>query len=151
MDLEGEHEVKTLREQVSEFHRMVGHPISKTPRIIGRERMELRLNLIVEELYELLAAAGYFYYPDYGLEQVLIKSDLAQIADALADLDYVIEGMRLELGIDGKPIADLVHASNMAKRGATKDASGKVQKPVGWAPPDIRGELIRQGWKGDEK
>jgi predicted HAD superfamily Cof-like phosphohydrolase len=143
--------VKTLREQVSEFHRAFDQPIAETPRIIDPERMRFRLNLITEEFRELLTAADH-YYTRYGrLDYNGTKPDLVEIADALADLDYVIEGMRLELGIDGKPIADLVHASNMAKRGATKDASGKVQKPVGWTPPDIRGELIQQGWKGDEK
>jgi predicted HAD superfamily Cof-like phosphohydrolase len=65
----------------------------------------------------------------------------------MADLDYVVEGTRQELGIDGPAVHAIVHAANMAKQAGPVDASGKKRKPEGWKPPDIAGELRRQGWK----
>ena len=64
------------------------------------------------------------------------------------DLDYVVEGTRLEFEIDGGPIAVEVHRSNMAKVGGPVREDGKRLKPPGWTPPDIAGELRKQGWKG---
>jgi predicted HAD superfamily Cof-like phosphohydrolase len=72
--------------------------------------------------------------------------DLPAFADALADIDYVVEGARLEFGINGSPIADEVHRANMAKLGGPKRADGKHMKPEGWTPPDVAGELVKQGW-----
>lgn len=148
--------MSTLRQQVSEFHIAMGQPIAEIPAVPSPERVKLRLSLIAEEFHELLAAAGYYEngddwcveeeYPPRGV-------NLVEVADALADLDYVIEGMRLEFGIDGKPIADEVHRSNMSKLDgvALKRADGKVLKSSRYQPPDIAGELKRQGWRGDNK
>jgi hypothetical protein len=49
--------------------------------------------------------------------------------------------------IDGAPIAAEVHRANMAKVGGPKSPTGKQLKPPGWTPPDIFGELKRQGWE----
>ena len=75
-------------------------------------------------------------------------ANLVELVDALADLDYVVEGTRIEFGINGKPIADAVHAANMAKVGGGIRGDGKINKPEGWQPPDIAGELRKQGWEG---
>jgi predicted HAD superfamily Cof-like phosphohydrolase len=55
----------------------------------------------------------------------------------------VVEGARLELGIDGAPIA-AVHEANMKKVSGEVRADGKRLKPPGWKPPDINLELIVQ-------
>jgi hypothetical protein len=34
----------------------------------------------------------------------------------------------------------------MAKMSGPVDEHGKKRKPEGWKPPDIAGELRRQGW-----
>ncbi len=49
-------------------------------------------------------------------------------------------------GFDIEPILDLIHEANMKKLTGPKDAAGKQLKPEGWTPPDIAGELVRQGW-----
>jgi predicted HAD superfamily Cof-like phosphohydrolase len=38
----------------------------------------------------------------------------------------------------------LVHESNMAKVGGGKDSGGKVSKPEGWSPPNVKDEILRQ-------
>jgi predicted HAD superfamily Cof-like phosphohydrolase len=68
------------------------------------------------------------------------------LADALGDTDYVTEGFRQECGIDGRPIAALIHAANMQKlAGPVDPVTQKKLKPEGWTPPDIGAELRRQG------
>lgn len=155
-----------LREQVAEFHRAMGQPIVATPRAPNAERVRLRLSLIAEEFFELLEACVSHRHGDkiQAVYDALIDVidtagtlggrpiDLVSAADALADLDYVIEGTRLEFGIDGGPIADEVHRSNMGKITANGQVvmrgDGKIMKPETWSPPDIEGELRKQGWEG---
>jgi len=144
-----------LREQVREFHRTMGCPERSTPGEISEERAKLRLKLIGEEFLELVHAmlgtkgdlqtsiVEFFEVVD----EAPIAINMVAMVDALADLDYVIEGTRLEFGIDGGPIADAVHAANMAKLGGPKREDGKILKPEGWQPADIEGELRRQGWR----
>lgn len=153
---------QTLAEQVREFQTMVERPAPKTPQVPSDDVLRLRLCLIAEEFLELVEA---FIWPlmrekawvDLECLKVdvaeLIASasfqriDLAAAVDALADLDYVIEGTRQELGVDGAPIAAAVHAANMAKMSGPVDETGKKRKPPGWTPPDIADELRRQGWQ----
>ena len=75
-----------------------------------------------------------------------INVDLPKAIDALADLDYVVEGSRLSFGVHGDAIADEVHRANMTKMGGGRDEHGKVKKPEGWTPPDIEKCLRDQGW-----
>lgn len=51
------------------------------------------------------------------------------MAYAVVDLNYVLEGLPIRLGVDLRPFW-----------------VGKLMKPAGWTPPDIEGELKRQGW-----
>ena len=150
----------SLRSRVIDFHRMMGLHEQGTgegpPHVPPAETLKLRLLLITEEYTELLKACGIhdrsclFFYQEIvnTISQVGFtnEANLPLIADALADLDYVIEGMRLACGIDGAPIAAEVHRANMAKVGGERRADGKHLKPKGWTPPDIEGELKKQGW-----
>ena len=152
--------VPTLRKRLIAFHQLFDQPILSTPSVPPDERVRLRAALIAEEFFETLESM--FDTWPYGTtlqtdrEQVMrfirkapIKVDMPELADGLADLDYVIEGTRLEFGIDGEPVGAEVHRTNMAKIGGPKDpVTGKVLKPVGWTPPDIEGVLKAQGWTG---
>lgn len=150
----------TLSDQVSQFHEAMGCPPDPPiPCVPADDRVRLRLRLITEEYIELVRsllerlplrdgylekAEGYIWD---AIEFCPVGVDLPELADACADLDYVVEGTRLEFGIDGAPIADAVHAANMAKLGGGKRADGKVIKPPGWQAPDIACELVKQGWE----
>jgi len=162
-------------------------------RLHASSEKAFRLRLILSEAAELATA--------------LVENDLAGVADALADLDYVTIGTAVQFGIPHGAVWDAVQASNLAKfpvctgcagdgslprtdlvknkmvsdfmgttwlvaplhggvvaaefiseteaddfmakqripceicggqgRVVVKDAQGKVQKPAGWAPPDI--------------
>lgn len=151
--------MSTIRDQVMEFHAAFGIPVGESPRVPDNERVRLRLKLIAEEFTELLeSCAGKsltraMQIGDIGLaiEEFVESSeafdvDLPAFADACADLDYVVEGARIELGVNGEPIADEVHRANMAKSGGPVRADGKRMKPADWTPPDIAARLREQGW-----
>ena len=72
---------------VSEFHQTFKHPILDQPTIPDKKRCELRVSLIQEELNELMEA--------------IEDKDIIEIADALADFQYVLAGAVLEFGIYG--------------------------------------------------
>lgn len=140
---------------VREFHEAFGCPAPSVPCVPPNDRLRLRLKLIAEEFNELLEACGLstslIDSESLTLEEHVQyaereRADLVKIADALADLDYVVEGMRLECGIDGEPIAREVHRSNMSKVGSEKRPDGKILKGPNYSPPDIAGELRKQGW-----
>lgn len=154
-----------IRAQVEEFRRVMGQPVRDVPQVPPMEEVSLGLRLITEEFEELLSACGatgfahaveddeYFTETiDRGIANMMkgycAGVDIVEVADALADLDYVIEGLRLAFGINGKPIADEVHRSNMAKvwpdGSVRRREDGKILKPDGWTAPDIAGVLGRQ-------
>ena len=89
--------------QVAEFHTTFGAPILANPTIPSAERCALRVSLLQEELDE--------------LKEAIAANDLVEIADALCDLQYVLSGAVLELGL-GERFVDLfneVQRSNMSK------------------------------------
>src|SRR4029077_13345714 len=112
-----------LREQVAEFHRVFGHPTAAGPTIPPDERVRFRLRFIVEETLEAVEAAfaeseasGEVRRLFAGIvDRSPLSVDLPKLIDAFADIDYVVEGARLEFGVDGGPIADEVHRANMTK------------------------------------
>ena len=89
--------------QVAEFHKTFNAPILEKPQIPSKERCELRVSLLQEELNE--------------LQQAIADNDLVEIADALCDLQYVLSGAVLEFGL-GEKFVELfneVQRSNMSK------------------------------------
>jgi len=88
--------------------------------------VRLRMRLVIEEAFEFLAASTSnltsldFFHATLivvlgVIDETPAKPDLVEVADALADLDYVVAGTRLAYGIPRGPVADEVHRSNMAK------------------------------------
>jgi len=89
--------------QVAEFHTTFKHPILDAPVIPSRQRANLRISLLAEELKE--------------LQEAVENDDLVEVADALCDLQYVLAGTIHEFGLGGrfKTLFDEVHRSNMSK------------------------------------
>jgi predicted HAD superfamily Cof-like phosphohydrolase len=118
---------------VREFHQKYGAPIQSTPAQIGVKDRLRRARLICSEAAEFLEAAD--------------KADFVEMVDALADILVVTYGAAVEMGVDLEPVFAEVHRSNMSKDGGT-DAGGKILKGPSFTPPDINGELVKQGYGG---
>lgn len=154
----------SLYRTVRYFHEKFGHPIAHTPCVPSDDQVRFRLKLITEEFRELLGAATgcathveeAFDAINKWIEHGPVVVDLPEFVDAMADLDYVIEGTRAVFGVYGKTIAEAVHAANMAKDAVyVQEKDGfkmgtriKPKKPEGWTPPDVAGLLRAQGWDG---
>lgn len=103
-------------EQVKEFMQVFKQPISTTPNIPDKSRTDFRIGFLKEELAE--------------LEKAVEEKNIVELADALADIQYVLDGFFLESGLAfiKDEIMDEVHRSNMTK--ACKDM------PEVWATID---------------
>lgn len=86
----------------------------------------LYMKLVKEEFAELMHAWN--------------EEDLIEIADACADLKWVIEGLEHSLGIPQQEVWDEVARSNMSKLvdgKLIKREDGKVLKPDTFVRPDL--------------
>lgn len=94
--------------KVAEFHKTFNAPILQAPQIPSKERCDLRVELLQEELNE--------------LKQAIRNQDITEVADALCDLQYVLSGAVLEFGLGEKFTAlfNEVHRSNMSKACASE-------------------------------
>lgn len=155
----------SIDDQVRAFHEANNIPILTVPQVPDVERVKLRLRLIAEEFFELLYACQLGHHDsDLGeaesdIERVIMGGpcapvDLVEVADALADMDFINAGSRLEFGIPGQAIADEVARSNATKLGddgkPVFNDVGKVIKGPNYEPPRIRDVLIAHGWEAPE-
>lgn len=114
---------------VTRFHDAFEQPIASEPTLTSTAVNELRVKLLREETQE--------------LEDALAEGDAVAALDALADLQYVLDGAFLSLGFwpwKDDAVAE-VHRSNMTKLGLDykpiKRADGKVEKGPLYEPPDL--------------
>lgn len=117
---------KTMFEMVRDFHVAFEQRVGQAPELPNEDERSLRIKLLIEEFNE---------YMD-GEE----NNDIVEIADALADIIYIVCGTAVSYGIPLDTIYNEVHRSNMAKLvdgKVLKNEHGKVIKPLGWQPPDI--------------
>lgn len=163
---------------VGQFHEAFGVDRPKVPTMPDEKTRRLRCKLIFEEAIEYAMACGFFnqYAADCaskmlsaGIQVQVQPPNMTEMADALADIEYVTHGANEASGVDGDPIFREVHRSNMSKqwieaevlayngeekltfkeneycRFIAKNESGKVIKSPGYSKADIAGELIKQG------
>jgi predicted HAD superfamily Cof-like phosphohydrolase len=120
------------------WHLVFGVPVADRPQPVPADRLQLRLDLMAEEHRELVEA--------------LEADDVANSAKEAADLIVTVLGTMAEMGVPFDAVWAAVHASNMAKRGPDKQvirrADGKILKPEGWQPPDIRALLFAAATSG---
>lgn len=102
--------------QVAEFHKTFKAPVFTEPTFPQKERRNLRVSLLQEEVDELK-------------EAVEIVS-IVDVADALCDIQYVLAGAVLEFGL-GEKFPDLfneVQRSNMSKACKTEEEAYATQQ-----------------------
>ena len=115
-------------EDVKTFMETFGQMVRTKPQFPDKETMQLRYDLIKEELNE--------------LEQAMKSKDLKEIADALTDILYVTYGAGFAYGIDLDKCFKEVQRANMSKLG--KDGKpiyndkGKVMKGPNYSAPNLK-------------
>jgi predicted HAD superfamily Cof-like phosphohydrolase len=132
-------------EKVKEFMQGVGQDVNTIPTQVSKEAAILRVKLLVEEVLELAEASGVTItlngqvVADKDLEYAQEgDQDLVEVADALADIEYVMHGASLTYGLPAQEVFDEVHRNNMLKieRGSfNKD--GKFIKPQNHPKVDL--------------
>ncbi len=118
-----------------------GQEVKHKPAVPDIDIIELRLNLINEEFIELVNAAQESREEDENVSQ---KDKLIDVADALADLLYVVYGAGHAFGLDLDECFTEVHESNMSKFDKGKPIyreDGKVLKSDTYIPPNL-GEIL---------
>lgn len=116
--------------QVRTFHERYGLPRHDKPTWPGDQVLRQRILLIEEEVAELRNSA--------------LNHDLAEVADALADLLHVAYGTAVACGIDLEPIFGEIHRSNMTKERHEQRPDGKPAKGPSYVPPDVKPLLEEQ-------
>ena len=113
---------------VKTFMETFGQMVRTKPQFPDEKTMQLRYDLIKEELNE--------------LEQAMKSKDLKEIADALTDILYVTYGAGYAYGIDLDKCFKEVQRANMSKLG--KDGKpifnekGKVMKGPNYSEPNLK-------------
>lgn len=149
---------------VREFHTAFGHPVASHINTPDADVRLLRYKLIMEEALEFGRAIGVSGLVELNDSQfnALVKSylggqhispahepDLVEAADALGDIDYVVQGANLVFGFPSHAVTEEIHTANMSKLGADGkpiyDAGGKVQKGPNYRKPDVAAVLKRHG------
>lgn len=108
--------------------------VRDTPGFPPHEILKLGRSILWEELHE--------------LDDAIILGDIVGVADALADIEVTLHQMSLRFGIDTQPVFEEVMRTNWEKFPGGKvirRKDGKILKPDGWQPPDIKAVLERQG------
>src|SRR5467141_1652505 len=113
------------QKMVEEWHERFEVLVAKKPMMADYKTYSLRASLIQEELDE---------YKDAATMGTTIE-----VADALADLLYVVYGTAVSYGIDLEPIFAEVHRSNMSKGDpeVVRASNGKIPKSKNWTAPDL--------------
>ena len=115
-------------EDVKTFMATFGQMIRAKPQFPDEKTMQLRYDLIKEELNE--------------LELAMKTKNLKEVADALADILYVTYGAGYAYGIDLDKCFKEVQRANMSKLGTDGkpiyNDKGKVMKGPNYSEPNLK-------------
>lgn len=114
-------------DKVRLFHSVAGVSFPPRPMLISERDYDLAKRLVEEELREWADADT--------------SGNLVEVADAIADLLYVVYRAGLAYGLPIDEVFAEVHRSNMTKfpnGEVIRRADGKIQKPDSWEPPRIK-------------
>ena len=115
-------------EDVKKFMNTFGQIVRTKPQFPDDKTMQLRFDLIKEELNE--------------LEHAIKTKNLKEIADALTDILYVTYGAGYAYGINLDKCFKEVQRANMSKLGndgkPIYNAKGKVMKGPNYSKPNLK-------------
>ena len=113
--------------KVKTFMNTYGQEVKNTPEFPDSKIVQLRIDLIQEELNE--------------LKEAINNNDIIEVADALTDILYVTYGAGHSFGVDLDKCFDEVQKSNMSKLGddgkPIYNEAGKVMKGPNYFKPNL--------------
>lgn len=151
-------------DDVKAFHQkfdLIWHPDGSAPVHLTPQKLIDRVNFMLEELQEFVLATGSMYL-EFNVDSNRVEAialepsdqsppNLAKMADALIDLDYVTVGSGVQLGLPWAKLWNDVHAANMRKvRGASARNYIDVIKPPGWVGPKGEAILAEAGYRPED-
>ena len=114
--------------KVKTFMSTYGQDVKENASFPEKQIVQLRIDLIEEELNE--------------LKEAINNNDIVEVADALTDILYVTYGAGHSFGVDLDKCFDEVQRSNMSKLGEDGkpiyNDSGKVMKGPNYFAPDLK-------------
>lgn len=122
--------MSNMFQDVKDFQTAVGQNVGTKPEFPNGKERKLRMDLMLEEVKEYMESEE--------------NEDLENLAKELADIIYIVCGTAVSYGIPLDRVFEEVHRSNMAKLVDGKPIrreDGKILKPEGWMPPDIKSIL----------
>ena len=125
------------------FHAAIGEQPVPAPSVPDRALLALRRTLIREEFQEVEAEFSLLTDRIEAGEHVPAE-DLTPLVHELVDLLYVTYGALDRLGVNADAAFAEVHRANMGKVSGPLRADGKILKPEGWQPADVRRVLRDQ-------
>merc|ERR1719326_421834 len=151
---------------VMTFTRACDQPVAPQPTAMTPNEVDFITKMILDELLELQATVRGPAEAKSTMMGLLQKAEtrpqvpphdvpnvIAEQGDALVDIWYYSLNAACKKGVNLCSIFDVVHAANMAKIDqrtgkCLKRADGKILKPAGWQPPNIKQEILRQTNQG---
>jgi len=119
-------------QDVKVFMETFGQMVKTKPEFPDKKTMQLRYDLIKEELKE--------------LKEAMNGENLKEIADALTDILYVTYGAGYAYGIDLDKCFKEVQRANMSKLGndgkPIYNEKGKVMKGPNYSAPDLKKYVV---------
>jgi predicted HAD superfamily Cof-like phosphohydrolase len=146
------------QKNVREFMQKAGQDTPDVLTIPDEATRILRVKILLEEVFEYADAMGVGIAARSAGDKLAVllnddtvefaikgDVDLVEVADAIADVDYINNGNAIAMGIDMEPIKVEVQRSNMSKfiDGHRRD-DGKWVKGPSYSPADVVGELAKQ-------
>lgn len=147
------------QKDVKEFHEAIGQPVNVTPTLSTEQDRILRARLILEEALELIYDMAVEVYVEPAEQRtyltnlkylefdtsILREPNLTGMYKELVDLNYVVKGTGVVLGLDIDKGHQEVHRSNMTKViDGHKDETGKWRKGPSYEPANMNKVLDDQ-------
>ena len=130
--------------RIREFHAAVGAPLPGSLTMRDADHLALRHKLIEEEYEEVTAVYQQIIAALNAGQELDPVETLTPLTHELADLLYVVYGAIESFGIDADAVFREVHRANLQKAGGPRREDGKILKPPGWQPADVKSIIEKQ-------
>lgn len=136
----------TKSDDVKAFMLSCDQSVRSEPTVVSDQERWERFSMLTEEFSEHKKALkdlkrAVEYHSKSGT-----KDAMTELADSLVDMVYIIIGTAHAYGFDFDKLWRLVHENNISKidpeTGLVLKVNGKVQKPEGFVPVDLRSSIF---------